>query len=49
MTNEVGEIVAKYAYDDLGNMMKNTATTEEIKVNSYGYVDIRSIRKLNNL
>ncbi|EAF3627492.1 hypothetical protein CT737_12180 [Listeria monocytogenes] len=37
LTDEAGKIVAEYAYDAWGNVLKNTASTEEAKANPYGY------------
>lgn len=37
LTDEAGKIVAEYAYDVWGNVLKNTASTEEAKANPYGY------------
>lgn len=37
MANEAGEVVAEYAYDAWGNVLKYNASTEEAKVNPYGY------------
>ncbi|EUJ33793.1 wall-associated protein [Listeria floridensis FSL S10-1187] len=37
LTNEAGKVVAEYAYDAWGNVLSDTATTAEAKVNPYGY------------
>ncbi|HAA0651007.1 wall-associated protein [Listeria monocytogenes] len=37
LTDEAGKIVAEYAYDAWGNVLKNTASTEEAKANPYAY------------
>nr|WP_235006977.1 RHS repeat-associated core domain-containing protein [Listeria monocytogenes] len=37
LTEEAGKVVAEYAYDAWGNVLKNNASTEEAKANSYGY------------
>ncbi|EAC9043604.1 RHS repeat-associated core domain-containing protein [Listeria monocytogenes] len=37
LTDEAGKIVAEYAYDAWGNVLKNTTSTEEAKANPYGY------------
>ncbi|MBC2254429.1 RHS repeat-associated core domain-containing protein [Listeria ivanovii] len=37
LTDEAGKVVAEYAYDAWGNVLKSTATTEEAKANPYGY------------
>ncbi|MCV79434.1 hypothetical protein DX142_09120 [Listeria monocytogenes] len=37
LTDEAGKIVAEYTYDAWGNVLKNNASTEEAKANSYGY------------
>ncbi|EPB5742871.1 hypothetical protein ACRQNE_000775 [Listeria monocytogenes] len=37
MANEAGEVVAVYAYGAWGNVLKYNASTEEAKVNPYGY------------
>ncbi|MBC1538659.1 RHS repeat-associated core domain-containing protein [Listeria seeligeri] len=37
LTDEAGKIVAEYGYDAWGNVLKNTASTEEAQANPYGY------------
>nr|WP_262335553.1 RHS repeat-associated core domain-containing protein [Listeria monocytogenes] len=37
LTDEASKIVAEYAYDAWGNVLKNTASTAEAKTNPYGY------------
>ncbi|ECC1497220.1 hypothetical protein FNT44_01055 [Listeria monocytogenes] len=37
LTDEAGKIVAEYAYDAWGNVLKNTTSTEEAKANPYAY------------
>ncbi|MBC2368826.1 hypothetical protein HBP99_09265 [Listeria booriae] len=37
MTNENGEVVAEYAYDAWGNVLKATEVTAEAKQNPFGY------------
>ncbi|MBC1515945.1 RHS repeat-associated core domain-containing protein [Listeria sp. FSL L7-1510] len=37
LTDEASKVVAKYAYDAWGNVLKSEATTAEAKTNPYGY------------
>ncbi|MBM5720674.1 hypothetical protein D8X92_08125 [Listeria ivanovii] len=37
LTDEAGKVIAEYAYDAWGNVLKSEATTEEAKANPYGY------------
>nr|WP_260451621.1 RHS repeat protein [Listeria grandensis] len=45
MTNENGEVVAEYAYDAWGNVLKATEVTAEAKQNPFGYAAYKTYKK----